>query len=65
MKDVYKDMKRVKLACPIVLGCALEGCDIKESGHTLKVERWRQPDGDMNKTFIKTLLRSTNRVYIA
>lgn len=62
--EEYRGMKRVELQCPLVLGVAVEDCDVKEPGHTVKVERWRQPDGDMNKGFHKALLRSTNKVWI-
>ena len=51
LANSYKNMNVIELRTPLVMGEALEDCDVTIPGHHFLVRRFRQPEGDMNKGF--------------
>ena len=56
MREMYRGLSVAELRCPVVLGRALEDCDATDIGHEVKVHRYRQPAGDLNKGFVPGVL---------
>ena len=55
-RNAFKGLTVKELQCPVVLCKALEACHAKECGASLRVIRYRQPQGNLNGKFIEGVL---------
>ena len=62
--EQYQGMSAPELRCPLVLGRAEEAWNPTAPTELIKVHRYRQNTGDMNKTFFAGILSATNGKWI-
>jgi hypothetical protein len=52
----FRGLSREELRCPVVMGVAMEDCAVTAPGHTLRVHRFRQYNGNLNQLFKKGVM---------
>ena len=63
--DEYRGMSPAELRCPLVLGRAVEDWNPSpQAPSNIKVHRYRQVAGDMNRTFFPGILSANNGKWI-